>query len=65
MKNLFLKSFFNDTKGFITVETLASTLKISRRTIYRRIKKGEIKTIKSSGYHIIKISSLKNFIKED
>lgn len=60
----FLKSIFNSTNSFITVEALCKGVCLSRRTIYRRIAKGDIKTTKISGCHFIKISDLKKFIQE-
>lgn len=64
MINEFFKSNFNSTDSFIIVETLCKGLYLSKRTIYRRIAKGDIKTTKISGCHFIKISDLKKFIQE-
>jgi excisionase family DNA binding protein len=59
----------SEKSRLLTIPEVAKRLKVSRRTVYRYIKKGELKTIRISQtplYHVLRISEkdLKQFLKE-
>lgn len=64
MKNSFIREHLNRKNGFISVEELANSLLVSKKTIYRMIKDKKIISIKLGSYYAIKISSVKKLIQE-
>lgn len=64
MKNSFIREHLNKKNGFISVEELANSLLVSKKTIYRMIKDKKIISIKLGSYYAIKISSVKKLIQE-
>lgn len=64
MKNSFIREHLNKKNGFISVEELANSLLVSKKTVYRMIKDKKIITIKLGSYYAIKISSVKKLIQE-
>ena len=64
MKKSFIREHLNRKNGFISVEELANSLLVSKKTIYRMIKDEKITGIKLGAYYAIKISSVKKIIQE-
>ena len=64
MKKSFIREHLNRKNGFISVEELANSLLVSKKTIYRMIKDEKIAGIKLWAYYAIKISSVKKIIQE-
>ena len=64
MKKSFIREHLNRKNGFISVEELANSLLVSKKTIYRIIKDEKIAGIKLGAYYAIKISSVKKIIQE-
>ncbi|MEG0236995.1 MAG: excisionase family DNA-binding protein [Cetobacterium sp.] len=64
MKNSFIREHLNKKNGFISVEELANSLLVSKKTVYRMIKDKKIISIKLGSYYAIKISSVKKLIQE-
>ena len=64
MKKSFIREHLNRKNGFISVEELANSLLVSKKTIYRMIKDEKITGIKLGAYYAIKISSVKKLIQE-
>lgn len=64
MKKSFIREHLNRKNGFISVEELANSLLVSKKTIYRMIKDEKIAGIKLGAYYAIKISSVKKIIQE-
>ena len=64
MKKSFIREHLNRKNGFISVEELANSLLVSKKTIYRMIKDEKIAGIKLGAYYAIEISSVKKIIQE-
>ncbi|MGL5612421.1 excisionase family DNA-binding protein [Cetobacterium sp.] len=64
MKNSFIREHLNKKNGFISVEELANSLLVSKKTVYRMIKDKKIISIKLGSYYAIKVSSVKKLIQE-